>query len=75
MNELLRERLFSLLAESSQVTNEEMQNAYECFMEQLKTTVRQSENNSDVFRMLKVTRIELVSVRTLHRYEQGKKCA
>lgn len=74
MNELLREGLISLLSESSQVANEEMQNAYECFMEQLKT-VSQSENNSEVFRMLNITRIELVSVRTLHRYEQGKKCA
>lgn len=67
-------KLFSLLTETSQVTNEEMQSAYECFMEQLKT-VSQSENNSEVFRVLNITRIELVSVRTLHQYEQGKKFA
>jgi len=74
MNELLRERLFSLLAEPSQVTNEEMQTAYGDFMEQIKT-VSQSENDcSEVFRMLNITRIELVSVRTLYRYGQGEKC-
>lgn len=35
MNELLKTRLFSQLSESSQVTNEEVQNAYGSFMEQL----------------------------------------
>jgi hypothetical protein len=74
MNELVKTKLFSLLSDTSPVTNEEMQSAYECFMEQL-GTVSQSENNSEVFRMLNITRIELVSVRTLNRYEQEKKCA
>jgi len=74
MNELIKTKLFSLLSETSQTTNKEMQNAYECFMEQLKTG-SYSENNSEVFRMLNITRIELVSVRRLHRYEQGEKCA
>lgn len=68
---LSKTRLSSLLAETSQVTNEEMQNAYECFMEQLET-VSQSENNSEVFRMLNNIRIELVSARTLHWYGQEK---
>lgn len=37
MNELLKERFFSLLSEPSQeVINEEIQNAYDCFMEQLR---------------------------------------
>jgi hypothetical protein len=74
MNELLKTRLFSLLSEPSQVTNEEMQNAYGCFMEQLRT-VSQSENNySETFRMLNITRIELLGLKSLHRYEQGEKC-
>ena len=75
MNELIKTKLFSLLTETSEVTNEEMQNAYECFMKQLKTTVSQSENNSEVFRMLNITRVELVFIETLHRYGQGEKCA
>lgn len=75
MNELLRERLISLLSESSQVTNEEIQNAYGCFMEQLRT-VSQSENDfSKVFRMLNDTRIEFVFIEILNRYGQGEKCA
>lgn len=74
MNELIKTKLFSLLSEASQATNKEMQNAYECFMEQLKT-VSQSGNISEEFRVLNITRIELVSVRRLHRYEQGGKCS
>ncbi|MDL2277160.1 hypothetical protein LJC57_01065 [Parabacteroides sp. OttesenSCG-928-G07] len=75
MNDLLETKMFGLLSEPSQVTNEEMQNAYGCFMEQLKTTVSQSENfYSEVFRMLNITRVELVFIETLYRHEQGKKC-
>ena len=76
MNELLREKLFSLLADASQlVANEEMQNAYGCFMEQVKTTVSQPETDyPEVFRMLNITRIELVFIESLYRNEQGKKC-
>lgn len=74
MNELSRERLISLLSDASQVTNEEMQSAYGCFMEQLRT-VSQSENfYSEVFRMLNITRVELVFIETLYRHEQGEKC-
>lgn len=75
MNELVREKLFSLLADTSQqVTNEEMQNAYGCFMEQVEI-VSQSENTySEIYRMLNYTRVELVFIETLYRYEQGEKC-
>lgn len=38
MNELLKTRLFCLLTEPSPVANEEIRNAYEYFMEQLKTS-------------------------------------
>lgn len=74
MNELLKTRLFSLLAEPSQVTNEEMQNAYGNFMEQLRTVSQSEQNYSKVFRILKITRIEIVFLKSLYRYEEGKKC-
>jgi hypothetical protein len=74
MNELLKMRLFSLLSEPSQVTNEEMENAYGCFVGHMKM-VSQSENiHSETFRMLNITRIELVFLQSLYRYEQEKKC-
>ena len=73
MNNL--ERLISLLSDPTQVTNEEIQTAYGCFMEQLRTASQSEQNYSEVFRMLNDTRIELVSLQTFQRYEQGKKCA
>ena len=69
MDELLREKLFSLLSDTSQVTNEEMQNAYGCFMEQLRTVSQSEQNYSDTFRMLNTTRIELAFLNG-----QGEKC-
>lgn len=75
MTDLLETKMFRLLSEPSQVTNEEMQNAYGCFMEHLKTTVSQFENfYSEVFRMLNVTRVELVFIETHYQHEQGGKC-
>ena len=74
MNELLRDRLIILLSEPTQVTNEEIQNAYGCFMKQVKV-VSQSENDySEIFRTLNVTRIELLFIESRYRYEQGEKC-
>ncbi len=75
MNELLEERLFSLLSESSQeITNEEMQCAYVVFMEQVKAVSQSEQEFSEIYRMLNITRIELLFLQSLHRYEQGKKC-
>lgn len=74
MNEMLKTRLFSLLSESSQITNEEMQNAYGSFMEQLRTVSQSETDNSEVFRMLNTTRVELAFLKSLYRYEQGEKC-
>ncbi|MDH6310496.1 hypothetical protein M2451_004089 [Dysgonomonas sp. PFB1-18] len=75
MNELLKGRLFSLLSDASQVADEELQTAYGCFMEQVKTTVSQSEQNyTNLFRILNITRVELVFIESLYQYEQGKKC-
>lgn len=74
MNELLKTRLFSLLSEPSQVSNEEMGNAYGCFVEHMKM-ISQSENaHCETFRMLNITRIELVFLQSLYQYEQGEKC-
>lgn len=74
MNEFLNTRFFSILTESSQVTNEEMKNAYGYFMEQVKT-ISQSENDfSKIFRILNITRIELISIESHYQYEQGGKC-
>lgn len=76
MNDLLRERLFSLLSESLQkVTNEEMQSAYECFMKGVETVSQSEKSYFEIYRMLNITRIELVGIESLHRYGQGEKCA
>lgn len=74
MNELLQTRLFTLLSESSQVTNQEMQSAYGCFMEKVKIVSQSEQNCSEIYRMLNITRIELSALEPLNRYEQGKKC-
>lgn len=75
MNDLLKTRLFSLLSESSQeVTNQEMENAYGCFMEQLRTVSQSEQDYSEIFRMLNITRVELVFLKSLYRHGQGEKC-
>lgn len=74
MNDLLNTKLIDLLSDASPVTNKEIQNAYGCFMEYV-NIVSQSENTySEIYRMLNNTRIELVFLQALHRYEQEKKC-
>lgn len=75
MNELLRKELISLLSDSSQITNEKIQNAYEGFIEQIKTVSQSEQNYSEIFRILNITRIELVFLQSLYQCEQGKKCA
>lgn len=75
MDYLQKTKMLSLLSEPlQQVTNQEMQSTYESFTEQLRTIVSQSEQNySETFRMLNITRIELVGIESLHRYGQGEK--
>lgn len=73
MIELSKMRMFTLLSESSQVTNEEMQNAYGDFVEYVETI--NSENDySKIYRNLSIARIELSALEPIYRYEQGKKC-
>lgn len=75
MNELVNMRFFSLVTEGSQeITNEEMKNAYEHFVEKVKA-VSGFEDNITVMRTLSITRIELVFLLKQNQYEQGKKCA
>jgi hypothetical protein len=73
MNELLKTRLFSLLAEPSQVTNEEMQNAYGNFIQHVKA-VCSEKDYIIIYRNLSNTRIELSALESLNRYGQGEKC-
>ena len=75
MNDLLQTRLFRLLSGTSQeVTNEEMQNAYGEFVEQIRT-VSNENDYSTTYRILVATRIEIASLETAPLYVQGDKCA
>lgn len=75
MNELLGIRFLRLLSETSQeVTNEEMQNAYEKFLEYIEN-VSNGTDYSVIYRTLTATRIEIASLRTTPLYGQGEKCA
>lgn len=68
-------RLFSLLAESSPVTNDEMQSAYVEFIEEVKTQAQSEADYIQLFRTLNLTRIEFQVLQTQILYEQGEKCA
>ena len=73
MNDLLQTRMFKLLFEPTQeVTNEEMQNAYDEFVEQIRT-VSNGNNYSTTYRILTATRIEIASLETTPLYGQGEK--
>lgn len=75
MNDLLKARVLGLLSETSQeVTNEEMQNAYGEFVEQIRT-VSNGNDYSITYRILVATRIEIASLETAPLYGQGGKCA
>ncbi|KAA5081525.1 hypothetical protein F3P51_17615 [Bacteroides fragilis] len=75
MDDLLKARIFRLLSENSQeVTNEEMQEAYGKFIEQIRT-VSNGNDNSTTYRILVATRIEIASLRITPLYGQGEKCA
>lgn len=75
MNDYLQTRLFSLLSEPSQeVTNKEMQNAYEDFVEQMSAFNHSETDCLKAFRILNFTRIEFDSLGSSSLYGQGKKC-
>jgi hypothetical protein len=64
--------LFSLLSENSHVTDEQMQNAYKSFVEQITTISQSQQSYPEVFRMLNRTRIELDSLESSSLYELEK---
>lgn len=75
MNDLLKMRFFTLLADTStEVINVEMKDAYEEFVKQI-VTISNSEDYAYIFRMLNLTRIEIAPLKELYQYEQGGKCA
>ena len=75
MYDLLETKFFSLLADTSQeVTNEEMQNAYGEFVEQIRI-VGDGDDYSTTYRIFVATRIEIASLETAPLYGQGEKCA
>ena len=75
MNELLKMKFFELLSKTSQeVTNTEMQDAYENFVKQI-VTISNSEDYTHIFRMLNLTRIEIAPLKGLYQDGQGEKCA
>ena len=75
MNELLKMKFFELLSKTSQeVTNTEMQDAYEDFVKQI-VTISNSEDYTYIFRMLNLTRIEIAPLKGLYQDGQGEKCA
>lgn len=75
MNDLLQTRIFELLFETSQeVTNEEMQVAYDEFLEQIKN-ISDGIDYSVIYRTLNATRIEIASLETTPFYGMGGKCA
>lgn len=75
MNDLSKMRLFTLLSEFSQeVTNEEMQEAYDEFVGQIRT-VSNGNDYSTTYRILAAARIEIASLETSPLYGQGGKCA
>ena len=59
---------------SQEVINEEMQNAYGEFIEQIRT-VSNGNDYSTTYRILTATRIEIASLETIPLYGQGEKCA
>lgn len=68
-------KLFSTLSDASQVTNEEMQRAYETFVEQVENLNQAETDFQTIFRALNITRIEFKALQTQILCEQGKKCA
>jgi len=74
MNDLLETKMFRLLSEPSQVTNQEMQSAYENFVTHIATRNQSDMNLTEAFRKLNLTRIEFDALDALPFYEQGGKC-
>ena len=71
MNGLLNQKFFRLLSESSQVSNEVMQVAYDAFIKGIIEISSSEEDYSKVFRLLNHSRIELDSLKISPLLESG----
>jgi hypothetical protein len=74
MNGLLNQKFFRLLSESSQVSNEVMQVAYDAFIKGIIEISSSEEDYSKVFRLLNHSRIELDSLKISPLLESGGGC-
>lgn len=75
MNDLFKTELFNVLMNNTQqVTNHEMQQAYENFIVEM-TSLNQSDKDYQlIYRSLNLTRIEFQLLQAQIWYEQGEKC-
>lgn len=75
MDDLLQSELFKKLSDCSQeVSNDEMQHAYENFITKVLALNQTGSDYGIVFRSLNLTRIELQALQTQILCEQGEKC-
>ena len=74
MNDLLNKKFFRLLSESSQISNEVMQVAYDAFIKGIIEISSSEEDYSKVFRLLNHSRIELDSLKISPLLESGGGC-
>ena len=70
---IFKTEFFGLLTENSQVTNDEMRNAYVQFIAHMEA-VNSSKDHATVFRTLNISRIEVAHLQTVFRHEKGEKC-
>lgn len=76
MENLVKSEFWNLWTKNSQeVSNDEMENAYENFVKQVKALNQPETDYQTAFRTLNLTRIEFQSLQAQILYEQGKKCA
>ena len=73
MNDLSKTRIIILLTDSSQKVTDTEMHAYDEFIRCI-ATIGSSKDNSNIFRMLNLTRIEIGPLKELYQCEQGKKC-
>lgn len=74
MNEMFRDRFIGLLSEPLQVTNKEIQRAYEDFLAEVEILNQRETDYQVVFRTMSLARVEFRSLQSQILYEQGKKC-
>lgn len=60
------------MSDTSHVTNEQMQNAYKCLVEQITAISQSQQSYPEIFRLLNRTRIEFDSLESSLLYELGK---